>query len=168
MEQLLIVLSSAVQSGLCQVRVGHPTNQTLYISQVQSTWNLSLSYLALANILSLINSMLSVYSPTRPPYIPHLGLPAARSSLFVIKIISKLFKFLQNLSLVYNIVTTKEIAYFYQTKTLTIKYLEKDIKSHIFVKVSDAVFSNNLVSKKSIEDYLFTLYRKLVNQQLTK
>ena len=54
---------------------------------------------------------------------------------------------------------TRAIAYLYQTKTLTIKYSEEDIKNHIFAKANDTTFSDNLVSRKSIKGYLFTLYR---------
>ena len=88
--------------------------------------------------------------------------------LDVIKIVSKLFEFLYNPLLIYNAVVTKAIAYFYQIKTFTIKYFEKDIKNYIFVKASDAVFSNNLVSRKSTKGYLFTLYRGPINWQLIK
>ena len=61
MEQLLVVLSGAVWLGLCQIGAGYLTNWTLYTSQVQSTL---LPYLG-------------------PPCTPHLGPPAAKSSLFV-------------------------------------------------------------------------------------
>ena len=37
------------------------------------------------------------------------------------------------------------------------------LKNYIFAKASNAVFSNNLVNRKSIEGYLFTLFRGLIN-----
>ena len=58
--------------------------------------------------------------------------------------------------------------YLYQTKNFTIKYLEETLKNYIFIRASDAAFSNNLVSRKSTEGYLFTLFRGPINQQSTK
>ena len=49
-----------------------------------------------------------------------------------------------------------------------IEYLEEDIKNYIFAKVSDVTFNDNLVSKKSTEGYLFTLYGKPINWQSIK
>ena len=40
--------------------------------------------------------------------------------------------------------------------------------NYIFIRASNTVFNNNLVTKKSIEGYLFTLFRGLINWQLTK
>ena len=58
--------------------------------------------------------------------------------------------------------------YLYQTKNFTIKYLKEALKNYIFTRASDVVFSNNLVSRKSIEGYLFTLFRGLIDWQSTK
>ena len=58
--------------------------------------------------------------------------------------------------------------YLYQIKTFIIKYLEEALKNYIFLRISDTVFNNNLVSRKSIKGYLFTLFRELINWQLTK
>src|SRR6266702_2749050 len=84
------------------------------------------------------------------------------------KTASKLFKFSYNPSPIYNAAATKAIAYLYQTKTLAIKYSEKDIKNYIFARASNAAFGNNLVSRKSTKGYLFTLYRGPIDWQLMK
>ena len=76
----------------------------------------------------------------------------------VIKTVSKLLKFSQNPLLIYDATATKTIAHFYQTKTFAIKYSNKNVKNYIFAKASDTAFKNNLVSRKSTEGYLFTLY----------
>ena len=81
------------------------------------------------------------------------------TKLNTVKTASKLFKFSYNPSPIYNAAATKAIAYLYQTKTLAIKYSEKDIKNYIFARASNVAFSDNLVSRKSTEGYLFTLYR---------
>ena len=78
-------------------------------------------------------------------------------------IASKLSKFLHNLLPIYDVATTRAIAYLYQTKTLAIKYSKKDIKNYIFAKVSNTAFGNNLGSRKITKGYLFTLYRGLIN-----
>ena len=74
------------------------------------------------------------------------------------KIASKLSKFSHNLLPIHDAAVTWAIAYLYQTKTLAIKYSKKDIKNYIFARASDAAFGDNLVSRKSTEGYLFTLY----------
>ena len=51
---------------------------------------------------------------------------------------------------------------------MAIKYLKKILKNYIFAKTSNITFNNNLVSKKSIKSYLFTLFGGLINWQLTK
>ena len=38
--------------------------------------------------------------------------------------------------------------------------------NHIFIKVSNVAFSNDLVTKKSIKGYLFTLFKGLIDWQL--
>jgi len=40
--------------------------------------------------------------------------------------------------------------------------------NQIFARASDVLFGDDLVSKKSIEGYLFTLFRGLINWQSTK
>ena len=40
--------------------------------------------------------------------------------------------------------------------------------NYIFIRASNAAFSDNSVTKKSIEGYLFTLFKGLINWQLTK
>ena len=90
------------------------------------------------------------------------------TKLDAVKIVSKLSKFLYNLSLIYNAATIRVIIYLYQTKTLAIKYSKKDIKNYIFIRASNTAFSNNLVSRKSTKGYLFTLYRGPIDQRLTK
>ena len=40
--------------------------------------------------------------------------------------------------------------------------------NHIFIRASNAVFSNDLVTRKSTEGYLFTLFRGLINWQSIK
>ena len=52
----------------------------------------------------------------------------------------------------------RAIAYLYQTKTLTIEYLKENVMNQIFARASDASFGDDLVSRKSIEGYLFTLF----------
>ena len=88
--------------------------------------------------------------------------------LDAVKTASKLSKFSHNPSPIYDTTATQAIAYLYQTKTLAIKYSEKDIKNYIFARVSNAVFSDNLVSRKSTKGYLFTLYRGPIDWQLIK
>jgi len=44
------------------------------------------------------------------------------------------------------------IAYLYQKKTFIIKYLEETIKNYIFIRASNIIFSDDLVSRKSLED----------------
>ena len=48
------------------------------------------------------------------------------------------------------------------------RHLKKNIINQIFVKASNALFNNNLVTRKSIKCYLFTLFKKLVNWQSIK
>jgi hypothetical protein len=57
----------------------------------------------------------------------------------------------------------RAIMYLYQTKTLAIEYLEETLKNYIFIRASDAAFGNNLVTKRSTEGYLFTLFRGLID-----
>ena len=40
--------------------------------------------------------------------------------------------------------------------------------NQIFARASDALFKDDLVNRKSIEGYLFTLFGGLINQRLTK
>ena len=40
--------------------------------------------------------------------------------------------------------------------------------NYIFIRASNAVFGDDLVTRKSIEGYLFTLFRGPINWQLTK
>ena len=40
--------------------------------------------------------------------------------------------------------------------------------NHIFTRASNAVFSNDPVTRKSIEGYLFTLFKGLINWQSMK
>ena len=49
-----------------------------------------------------------------------------------------------------------------------IKYLKEILKNHIFTRVSNTAFGNNLVNRKSIKGYLFSLFRGPINWQLTK
>ena len=49
-----------------------------------------------------------------------------------------------------------------------IKYLTENIKNYIFARASNAVFRDNLVSRKSTEGYLFTLYGGPIDWQSTK
>src|SRR6266700_5910554 len=84
------------------------------------------------------------------------------------KTASKLSKFLYNLLPIHDAAITRAITYLYQTKTLAIKYSEKDIKNYIFVRASDAAFGDNLVSRKSTEGYLFTLYGGPIDWQSIK
>ena len=67
-------------------------------------------------------------------------------------------QFSPNPSLIHDAAAIRAIAYLYQTKTLVIKYLEESVKKHIFIRASDAAFGDNLVSRKSTEGYLFTLF----------
>ena len=76
--------------------------------------------------------------------------------LDIARIVSKLLKFSQNPSLIYNIVAIKAITYLYQTKTFIIKYLEEILKNYIFIRASNTIFKNNRISKKSMKGYLFT------------
>ena len=79
------------------------------------------------------------------------------------KTVSKLLEFLRNPLLIYNAAVTRAITYLYQIKTFIIKYLKENIINHIFVRASDTSFKDNLVSRKSIEGYLFTLFKGLIN-----
>ena len=58
--------------------------------------------------------------------------------------------------------------YLYQTRTLAIEYSEETLKNHIFIRASDAAFGDNLVTKKSTEGYLFTLFGGPIDWQSTK
>ncbi len=40
--------------------------------------------------------------------------------------------------------------------------------NHIFARASNVVFSNDLVTRKSTEGYLFTLFKGLIDWQSTK
>ena len=82
--------------------------------------------------------------------------------LDIVRTASKLLKFLYNPLLVYNIATIRVITYLDWTKTLTIKYLKENIINNIFIRASNISFRDNLVSKKSIKGYLFTLFRGLI------
>ena len=84
------------------------------------------------------------------------------------KTVSKLSKFSHNPLPIHDAAATKAIVYLYQTKTFAIKYSKKDIKNYIFIKVSNIAFSDNLVSRKSTEGYLFTLYGGPIDWQLIK
>ena len=84
------------------------------------------------------------------------------------RIVNKLLEFSQNPLLIYNVAVIRAIVYLYQTKTLAIKYLEETLKNYIFTRASNIAFSDNLVTRRSIEGYLFTLFRGLIDWQLTK
>src|SRR6266699_2955612 len=86
----------------------------------------------------------------------------------IVKTVSKLSEFSHNLSLIYDAAVIRAIVYLYQTKTLAIKYSEKDIKNYIFARASNAAFGDNLVSRKSTKGYLFTLYGGLIDWRLMK
>jgi len=88
--------------------------------------------------------------------------------LDIARIASKLLEFSQNPLLIHDAAAIRVIAYLNQTKTLIIKNLKENIINQIFVRASDALFSNNLVSRKSAEGYLFTLFRGLINWQSIK
>jgi len=76
---------------------------------------------------------------------------------------SKLSQFSQNPSPIYDAAAIRAIAYLYQKKTLAIKYSKGNIKNYIFTRASDAAFSDDLVSRKTTEGYLFTLYGGPIN-----
>ena len=76
----------------------------------------------------------------------------------VTKTASKLLEFFQNPLPIYDAVAIRAIAYFYQTKIFAIKYSNKNLKNYIFVKINNAMFGDNLASKKSTQSYLFILY----------
>ena len=52
---------------------------------------------------------------------------------------------------------SRAIAYLYQMRTLAIKYSSRNIGSQIVVRVSNAAFSNDLISRKSTEGFIFTI-----------
>ena len=84
--------------------------------------------------------------------------------LDIIRTASKLLEFLQNLLLIYNTVATKAITYLYQIKAFAIEYLEKTLTNYTFIRVSNIIFGDDLVNRKSIKGYLFTLFKKAINQ----
>jgi hypothetical protein len=61
----------------------------------------------------------------------------------------------------------RAIAYLYQTRTLAIKYSSRNIGSQIVVRVSDAAFGNDLISRKSTEGFIFLLFRGAINWRST-
>ena len=86
----------------------------------------------------------------------------------MVRTVSKLLEFSWNPSLIHDVAAIRVIAYLYQIKNLAIKYLKETLKNYIFIRASNAAFSNNLVNRKNIKGYLFTLFRGLINWQLTK
>ena len=82
--------------------------------------------------------------------------------------LSKLLEFLRNLSPLHNAAARRVIAYLYQTKTLAIEYLGQNIGSQAFTEASDAAFRDNLISRRSTEGYLFTLFGGAINWHSTK
>jgi hypothetical protein len=88
--------------------------------------------------------------------------------LNVVRTVSKLSEFSRNLLLIYDAAATRAIAYLYQTKTLAIEYLEETLKNYIFIRASDVAFGDDLVTRRSTEGYLFTLFRGPIDWRLTK
>jgi len=86
----------------------------------------------------------------------------------VARIASKLLEFSQNPTLIYDAAAIRAIAYLNQTKTLAIKYLKENVMNQIFARASNILFGDDLVSRKSTEGYLFTLFRGPINWQSTK
>ena len=84
------------------------------------------------------------------------------------KTASKLSEFSRNPSPIHDAAATRAIAYLYQTKTLAIEYSEEALKNHIFTRASDAAFGDDLVSRKSTEGYLFTLFGGPIDWRSTK
>jgi len=77
--------------------------------------------------------------------------------------LSKLLKFLCNLSSLYNTIACPAIAYLYQLKTLMIKYSKQNIGSQAFTGASDTTFKDDLISRHSTKGYLFTLFGGVIN-----
>ena len=78
--------------------------------------------------------------------------------LYVARTASKLSEFSRNPSPIHDAAATRAIAYLYQIKTLAIEYSKENIVNHIFARASDAAFGDDLVSRESIEGYLFILF----------
>ncbi|PSS22767.1 hypothetical protein M430DRAFT_98073, partial [Amorphotheca resinae ATCC 22711] len=57
----------------------------------------------------------------------------------------------------------KVIRYLYLTKHLAIKYKNRIDLEQAFTYISNAIFANNLLNRRSTEGYVFYLFRGLVN-----
>jgi len=88
--------------------------------------------------------------------------------LDVAKTASKLLEFSRNPSPIHDGAAIRAIAYLYQSKTLAIEFLKENIMNQIFARASDALFGDDLVNKKSIEGYLFTLFGGPIDWRSTK
>ena len=77
---------------------------------------------------------------------------------------SKLAKFLTNPSPSHLKAADRVISYLNRTRDLVIKYYSMNSRdAHVFVCFSNAAFANNLLSRKSLDSYLFRLFSGLIN-----
>jgi hypothetical protein len=82
--------------------------------------------------------------------------------------LSKLSEFLRNPSPLHDAAARRVIAYLYQTRTLAIEYSGQNVGSQAFTGASDAAFGDDLISRRSTEGYLFTLFGGAIDWHSTK
>ena len=73
-----------------------------------------------------------------------MNFAAIITRLDIIKAISRLSKFLRNLSLVYLAAANRVIVYLYGIKTLIIKYSRAIREAEVFIRSFDTVFTNDI------------------------
>jgi len=95
-------------------------------------------------------------------YVTYIIRPDAARTL------SKLLEFLCNPSPLHNAAARRAIAHLYQTKTLAIEFSGQNIGSQAFAGASDAAFRDDLISRRSTEGYLFTLFGGAIDWRSTK
>ena len=77
---------------------------------------------------------------------------------------SKLAEFLTNPSPSHLKAADRVISYLNRTRDLAIEYYGTNSRdAHVFVCFSNTAFANNLLSRKSLDSYLFRLFSRLIN-----
>ena len=88
--------------------------------------------------------------------------------LDILKTISKLLEFLQNLSLTYLVVANQTLEYLVTTKFLAIKFNRNQQDKKIFITSSNSAFVDNSNTCYSSYGFCFSLYSRLIHYKAIK
>jgi hypothetical protein len=152
--------------------------QNLYIIKMISKFNLKeikcfkISLIDLSILFERISESHVIKSNSELIYayqqrIESLNFAVVISRSDVAFITAKLTQFLQISHSNHLLAIDRVIFYLYEIKNLVIEYFEKR-STNILLCVSDAVFADDEVTRKSFDEYLFQIYDNLIDWRIAK